>query len=101
MQSVRDYIAAGVSTRDIPGRPRALRDAESERRLLAVAETPSRRSTVHWFVCNSADDLQSVRYRDRLLRPPPIIIIIISVLIQRFNATLLHDSFAAQNRSDD
>ena len=71
MQSVRDYIAAGASTRDIPGRPRALRDAESERRLLAVAETPSRRSTVHWFVCDSADDLQSVRYRDRLLRPPP------------------------------
>jgi len=25
----------------------------------------------------------------------------ISVLIQRFNATLLHDSFADENRSDD
>jgi len=28
-------------------------------------------------------------------------ILIISVLIQRFNASLLHESFADENRSDD
>ena len=34
-------------------------------------------------------------------QPVTITIIIISVLIQRFNATLLHESFADENRSDD
>jgi len=54
---VRDYIAAGEYTREVPGRPR-LPDGQSERRLLAVAETPTRHALIHWFLCDSDDQLQ-------------------------------------------
>jgi len=44
----------------VPGRPSLQPDGQSEERLLAVAETPTKRAVVHWFLCDSVDDLRSV-----------------------------------------
>ena len=57
VQLVRDYIAAGRYTQDIPGRPNMPR-GRSDEHLLAVASTPSKHTDVHWFLCNGDDDLQ-------------------------------------------
>jgi len=57
VQSVRDYIAIGPYTRDIPGRP-VLPAGQSIAHLVAIAEKPTPNATIHWFLCDSDDEIR-------------------------------------------
>lgn len=56
LSSICDFLAVGPYTRSIPGRPNLPKGA-SERHIIAIPSTPSRDSTVHWFLCFNDNEL--------------------------------------------
>ena len=71
----------GPYTRDIPSRP-VVHGGQSERHLLAVAETPTKHAHIHWFLCDNDADLEydaTSFYYSRLLFLPEFLFVFLSI----------------------